>query len=74
MTSPSDKASRDLKPDFVERRQSVRVPLAPLGEDARSTNILTPLVFTTEELEPRAQFPTWQQHVAPSMMCGCRMV
>ncbi|EXL03301.1 helix-turn-helix domain-containing protein [Brucella anthropi] len=65
MTSPSDKASRDLKPDFVERRQSVRVPLAPLGEDARSTNILTPLVFTTEELEPCAQFPTWQQHVAP---------
>ncbi len=65
MTPPSDKATRDLKPDFVERRQSVRVSLTPLGEDARSTNILTPLVFTTEELEPSAQFPAWQQHVAP---------
>ncbi|KXO73961.1 helix-turn-helix domain-containing protein [Brucella anthropi] len=65
MTSPSDKATRDLKPDFVERRQSARVPLAPLGEDARSANILAPLVFTTEQLEPAAQFAAWQQHVAP---------
>ncbi|PQA73942.1 helix-turn-helix domain-containing protein [Brucella oryzae] len=63
MTSPSDKATRNLKPEFVERRRSARVPLAPLGEDARSANILTPLVFTTEELEPSAQFPAWQQHV-----------
>ncbi|KAB2684217.1 helix-turn-helix domain-containing protein [Brucella tritici] len=65
MTSPSDKATRDLKPDFVERRQSERVPLATLGEDARSANILAPLVFTTEQLEPAAQFAAWQQHVAP---------
>ncbi|KAB2665502.1 helix-turn-helix transcriptional regulator [Brucella tritici] len=65
MTSPSDKATRDLKPDFVERRQSARVPLATLGEDARSANILAPLVFTTEQLEPAAQFAAWQQHVAP---------
>ncbi|KAB2657874.1 helix-turn-helix transcriptional regulator [Brucella tritici] len=65
MTSPSDKATRDLKPDFVERRQSARLPLAPLGEDARSANILAPLVFTTEQLEPAVQFAAWQQHVAP---------
>jgi len=65
VTSPSDKATRDLKPDFVERRQSARVPLATLGEDARSANILAPLVFTTEQLEPAAQFAAWQQHVAP---------
>lgn len=65
MTSPSDKATRDLKPDFVERRQSARLPLAPLGEDARSANILAPLVFTTEQLESAAQFAAWQQHVAP---------
>ena len=65
MTSQSDKATRDLKPDFVERRQSARVPLAPLGEDARSANILSPLVFTTNQLEPSAQFAAWQQHVAP---------
>ncbi|MGH6775725.1 helix-turn-helix domain-containing protein [Brucella tritici] len=65
MTSPSDKATRDLKPDFVERRQSARVPLATLGEDARSANTLAPLVFTTEQLESAAQFAAWQQHVAP---------
>lgn len=65
MTSPSDKATRDLKPDFVERRQSARVPLATLDEDARSANTLAPLVFTTEQLEPAAQFAAWQQHVAP---------
>jgi AraC-like DNA-binding protein len=65
VTSPSDKATRDLKPDFVERRQSARVPLATLGEDARSANTLAPLVFTTEQLESAAQFAAWQQHVAP---------
>ncbi|MDF4192131.1 hypothetical protein PV939_12030, partial [Ligilactobacillus salivarius] len=63
--SPSDKATSDLKPEFVERRQSARVPLARLGEEARSTNILAPLVFTTEQLDPSAQFSAWQQHVAP---------
>ena len=65
MTSPSDKATSDLKPEFVERRQSPRVPLARLGEEARSTNILAPLVFTTEQLDPSAQFSAWQQHMAP---------
>ncbi len=65
VTSPSDKATSDLKPEFVERRQSARVPLARLGEEARSTNILAPLVFTTEQLDPSAQFSAWQQHVAP---------
>lgn len=65
MTSPSDKATHNLKPEFVERRQSARVPLALLGEDARSTNILAPLIFTTETLEPCAQFSAWQQHMAP---------
>lgn len=65
MTSPSDKATSDLKPEFVERRQSPRVPLARLGEEARSTNILAPLVFTTEQLDPSTQFSAWQQHMAP---------
>lgn len=65
MTSPKDRARNDLKPEFVERRQSARVPLARLGEEARSANILAPLLFTTEQLEPSAQFAAWQQHVAP---------
>ncbi|ASV88671.1 helix-turn-helix domain protein (plasmid) [Ochrobactrum quorumnocens] len=63
MTTPSDKAEHDPKSEFVERRLSARVPLAPLGESARSTNILAPLIFTTETLEPTEQFSAWKQHI-----------
>lgn len=65
MTSPSDKAAHDLKSEFVERRQSERVPLAPLGEDTGSQNFLVPLVFSTGAIEPCAQFSAWQRHIAP---------
>jgi hypothetical protein len=65
VTSDNDKTGLDLKLEFVERRQSVRTPVSPLGEIAGSANLLEPLVFSTEGCEPSEQFSAWQQHMAP---------
>ena len=65
MTPMRDKATSELKSDFVERRRSARVPLARLGEQVRSANVLTPLIFTTAQLDACVQFSAWQQHIAP---------
>jgi len=64
VTTPSDKPECDLKPEFVERRQSARVQLTPLGESSRSTNILTPLIFSTNSLGATEQFSAWKKHIA----------
>ena len=65
MTSDNDKTAQDFELEFVERRQSVRVPVSPLGEIAGGSNRLEPLVFTTECYEPSEQFAAWQQHMLP---------
>ncbi|WP_252869829.1 hypothetical protein [Brucella pituitosa] len=61
MTTPSDKAARDLKSEFVERRQSAREQLTPLGESSRSTNILAPLIFSTNTMGATEQFSAWKK-------------
>ena len=65
MTSDNDKTAQDFELEFVERRQSVRVPVSPLGEIAGGSNLLEPLIFTTECYEPSEQFAAWQQHMLP---------
>ena len=65
MTADSDKTGQDLRSEFVERRQSVRVPVSPLGEIVGGSNLLEPLIFTTEYYEPSQQFAAWQQHMQP---------
>jgi len=64
VTSDNDKTGLDIKLEFVERRQSVRTPVSPLGEVAGSANLLEPLIFSTEGCEPSEQFSAWQQHMA----------
>jgi AraC-like DNA-binding protein len=51
--------------EFVERRRLPRVPLAPLGEDAGKPNVLTPQIFSSENLEKPQQFRAWREHLAP---------
>jgi len=63
--SDSDKTGQDFKSEFVERRQSVRTPVSPLGEALGGTGVLKPLVFTTQDFEPSEQFFAWQQHMLP---------
>ena len=65
MTADSDKTGQDLRSEFVERRQSVRVPVSPLGEIVGGSNLLEPLIFTTEYYEPSQQFAALQQHMQP---------
>jgi len=56
--------NEDRKPALAERRRFPR-PVKPAAEEPPPPPALKPLLFSTRDLEPTAQFSAWRAYVAP---------
>ncbi len=57
--------SGDDKPAQAERRRFPRSSTIIGEEQTQQVPILKPILFSTRDLEPRAQFAAWQAYIAP---------
>jgi len=60
-----DVGSGDDKPAQAERRRFPRSSTTIGEEQRQQIPALKPLLFSTRDLEPRAQFAAWQAYIAP---------
>lgn len=64
ISARDDVRSEDRKPAQAERRRFPR-PTNPAAEEPPPPSALKPLLFSTSNLEPAAQFAAWRAYVAP---------